>query len=112
MPVIKYDSQISGPRIQYRKIPKISPGAYIFQRSFLRGLVLEGLISKEGNLRFKMDWASLIVGKKWTVFALLYFVFEGNFQVQAPGGLLNPVYYLPQNTLQNFLSILHKGLVI
>ena len=28
----------------YHKIPKISPGAYIFQRSFLRGLFLEGLI--------------------------------------------------------------------
>ena len=39
----------------------------------------------EGNLRFKIDWASLIVGRKFTVFALFYFVFEGNFQVQAPG---------------------------
>ena len=29
---------------RYRKIPKISPGAYIFQRLFLRGLFLEGLI--------------------------------------------------------------------
>ena len=29
---------------QYRKIPKISPGAYIFQRPFLRGLSLERLI--------------------------------------------------------------------
>ena len=38
-----------------------------------------------GNLRFKIDWASLIVGRKFTVFALFYFVFEGNFQVQAPG---------------------------
>ena len=28
----------------YRKIPKISPGAYIFQRPFLRGLYLEGLM--------------------------------------------------------------------
>ena len=28
----------------YRKIPKISPWAYIFQRPFLRGLFLEGLI--------------------------------------------------------------------
>ena len=28
----------------YRKIPKISLGAYIFQRRFLRGLFLEGLI--------------------------------------------------------------------
>ena len=26
---------------KYRKIPKISPGAYIFQRPFLRGLFLE-----------------------------------------------------------------------
>ena len=30
--------------VGYRKIPKISPGAYIFQRPFLRGLFLEGLI--------------------------------------------------------------------
>ena len=28
----------------YRKIQEISPGAYIFQRPFLRGLFLEGLI--------------------------------------------------------------------
>ena len=27
----------------YRKIPKTSPGAYIFQRPFLRGFFLEGL---------------------------------------------------------------------
>ena len=27
----------------YRKIPKISPGAYIFHKAFLRGLFLEGL---------------------------------------------------------------------
>ena len=30
-------------------------------------------------MRFKIDWASLIVGRKFTVFALFYFVFEGNF---------------------------------
>ena len=29
---------------RYRKIPKICPGAYIFQRPFLRGLFLEGPI--------------------------------------------------------------------
>ena len=66
----------------YRKFPKIIPGAYIFQRPFLRGL------SMEGNLRFKIDWASLIVKRKFTVFALFYFVFKGNFQVQARGGLI------------------------
>ena len=42
----------------------------------------------EGNLRFKTDWASLMVARNFTVFVLFYFVFEGNFQVQAPGGLI------------------------
>ena len=36
-------------------------------------------------MRFKIDWASLIVRGKFTVFALFCFVFESNFQVQAPG---------------------------
>ena len=66
----------------YRKILKIHPGAYIFQRPFLRGL------SMEENLRFKINWASLIVGSKFTVFALFYFVFEGNFpSTSHQGGL-------------------------
>ena len=43
-------------------------------------------LSTEGNLRFKIDWVSLIVGRKFKGFALCYFVFEGNFQVQAYGG--------------------------
>ena len=38
-------------------------------------------------MRFKIDWASLIVERKFIAFALIYFVFEGNFQVQAPGRL-------------------------
>ena len=32
-------------------------------------------------MRFKIDWASLIVERKFIAFALIYFVFEGNFQV-------------------------------
>ena len=42
----------------------------------------------EGNLRFKIDWASLTVESKFTVFALFYFVFEGNFLVTSPQGLI------------------------
>ena len=42
----------------------------------------------EGILFFKIDWANLIVGSKFTVFSLFYLVFEGNFQVQAPEGLI------------------------
>ena len=38
-------------------------------------------LSVEGNLRFNIDWASLIAGRKFTVFALFYFVCEGNFQI-------------------------------
>ena len=37
-------------------------------------------------MRFTIDWASLIVGSTFTVFALFHLVFEGIFQVQAPGG--------------------------
>ena len=39
----------------------------------------------KGNLRFEMDWASLIVGRKFTVFALFYL---GQFsKYKPPGGL-------------------------
>ena len=37
-------------------------------------------------MRFKIDWASVIVGSKFAVFALFYFVFEGNFPSTSPRG--------------------------
>ena len=40
----------------------------------------------EGNLRFKLDWASLIVGSKFTIFSLFYVEFEGNFTSTSPWG--------------------------
>ena len=40
----------------------------------------------EGNLRFKIDWASLIVGSKFTIFALFYFVVEGSCPSTSPWG--------------------------
>ena len=43
-------------------------------------------------MHFKIDWASLIVGMKFTIFALFCFVLEGNFQVQAPRGLVPGLY--------------------
>ena len=42
----------------------------------------------EENRRFKIAWASLIVGSKFPVFALFYFVFEGNFPNRSPGWLI------------------------
>ena len=69
-----------------------SQGLY-FSKALFEGLIFGGAyiqrgLSMEGNLCFKIDWASLIVGRKFIGFALFYFVFEGNFQVQAPGGLI------------------------
>ena len=37
-------------------------------------------------MRFKIDWASRIVGSNFTVAALFYFVFEGNFPSTSPRG--------------------------
>ena len=37
-------------------------------------------------MRFKIDWVILIVGSKFTLFALFYFVFEGNFPSTSPRG--------------------------
>ena len=52
---------------------------------FGRAYILRGL-STEGNLRFKIGWASLIVESKFTVFPLIYFVFEGNFSSTSARG--------------------------
>ena len=37
-------------------------------------------------MRFEIDLASLIVGSKFTFFALFYFVFEDNFPSTSPWG--------------------------
>ena len=42
----------------------------------------------DGNLRFKIDWTGLIVGSKFTVFALFYLIFEANFPSTSPWGLI------------------------
>ena len=59
-------------------------------------------------MHFNIDWASLIVGRKFTVFALFYFVFEGNFQVQAPGGGL----YLERGFKGGFFALRVRGAYI
>ena len=92
-------------RSKYRKIPKISPGAqYIFQRPFLRDLYSEGLIYG-GKFAFQIDWASLIAGSKFTVFALFYFVFEGNFPSTSPRG----AYIWRGNLTEGFLRYRFGG---
>ena len=58
-------------------------------------------------MRIKIDWAILIVGMKFTVFSLFCFVFEGNFQVQAPGG----AYIRRGDLTEGFLRYEFGGLI-
>ena len=65
----------------YRKTPKISPGAYIFQRPFLRGLCREGIcVSKSIGLALQLEvnLPSLLC---------FYLYLRAIFRVQAPRGL-------------------------
>ena len=62
----------------------------------------------EGNLRFKIDRASPIVGSKFTVLALFYVVFEGNFPSTSPGG----AYIWGGDLTEGFLRYRFGGLII
>ena len=61
-------------------------------------------------MRFKIDWASLIVGRKFTVFALFYLVFEGNL----PSTSLRGGLYLEGRFNGGFfvLPVLGRGLYL
>ena len=66
---------------KYRKISKNKPRGLYFSKTLFEGLIWREIcVSKSIGLAF-------IVGRKFIVFALFYSLFEGNFQVQAPGGL-------------------------
>ena len=64
-------------------------------------------LSTEENLHFKIDWASLIVGMKFTVFALFYFEFEGNFPSKSPRG----AYVWRGDLTEGFLRYRIGGLI-
>ena len=58
-------------------------------------------------MSFKIDWASLIVESKFTIFALFYFVFEGNFPSTSPQG----AYIWRGDLTEGFLRYLFGGLI-
>ena len=58
-------------------------------------------------MHFKTDWASLIFGNKFTVFALLYFVLEGNFSSTSPWG----AYIWRGDITEGFLHYRFRGLI-
>ena len=59
-------------------------------------------------MRFKIDRASRIVGSKFIVFALLYFVFEGKFSEYKPPG----AYIRRGGLTEGFLSYWFGGLYL
>ena len=61
----------------------------------------------EGNLPLKIDWASLIVGSKFTVFALFYSAFEGNFLSTSPWG----AYIWRGDLTEGFSRYQFRGLI-
>ena len=61
----------------------------------------------EGSLHLQIDWPSLIVRSKFTVFALFYFVFEGNFPSTSPQG----AYIWRGNLMEGFLHHWFGGLI-
>ena len=58
-------------------------------------------------MRFKIDWASLIDGRKFIVLALFYFVFEGNFPSTSPWG----AYIWRGDLTEGFLRYRFGGLI-
>ena len=77
----------------YRKIPKISHGAYIFQRPFLRGLFLKGLIFGGAYLRREICVSKSIglacSGKEIYHFCFVLLCIQGQIpSTSPPGGLI------------------------
>ena len=65
------------------------PGGLYFSKALFEGLICGAAyirrgLSKEENLRFKIEWATLLFGSKFTVLPLFYFVFAGNFPSTSP----------------------------
>ena len=80
------------PNVAYRKIPRISPGSYIFQRPFWRGLFLDGLIFVGAYVRRKVCVSKSIgLAYSWKEIKRFCFVLLciwGQFsKYKTPGGL-------------------------
>ena len=70
-----FNNSIPKTKIPQNSEIKNKPRGLYFSKALYEGLIFGGAYL-EGDLRFKIDWASLIVGSKFTIFALFYFVFE------------------------------------
>ena len=60
------------------------PRGLYFSKALFEGPIFGGAYLRREICISKIDWASLIVGGKFTIFALFYFVFGGNFPSASP----------------------------
>ena len=76
--------------VTYRKIPKISPGSYIFQRPFLRGFFLDGLIFGGAYVRREVCVSSSIglaySWKEMNRFCFVLLCIWGQYSKYKPSG--------------------------
>ena len=104
------DGPVSQPERRYCKIAKMSPGAYIFQRPFLRSLFLEGLIFGVAYVRWEICVSKFIglacSGKEIHHFCFIL-LFESKFHVQAPRG----AYIRSGDLTERFLGYDFEGLL-
>ena len=97
--------------VNYGKIPKISPGAYIFQRPFLRDLFLEGLIFGGAYVRREICVSKSIgLASKLVVnlpFLLCFTLYSrANSKYKSPGGA-----YIWRGLFSKFYGIYNDNLV-
>ena len=98
--------------INYRKIPKISPGTYIFQRPFLRGLFLEGLIFGGAYVRreicvSKSIWLAFFLEGNLPFFCfILYLRAISKYKPPPP-----PAYIWRGDSTEGFLRYEFGGLI-
>ena len=78
------------------KVPQNSekkPRGLYFSKALSEGLIFGGAyirrgLCTEGNLRFKIDWASLIVGRKFTVLLCFTLYLRAISKYKPPRGLI------------------------
>ena len=63
-------------------------------------------------MRLKIDWANLVVGSKFTAFALFYFVSEGNFPITSPPFRGGEGLFLGGDLTEGFLRYQFGGLYL
>ena len=98
--------------VKYRKIPKISPRAYIFQRPFLRGLFLEGPIFRGAYVQREICVSKSIglacSGKEIYHFCFVFLCIQGQIPSTSPLG----AYFRRGDLTEGFCVTILGGLYL